>query len=306
MESLHLKQYSAGLIYDDSRHYLDHLAPLCALMRWPLIALDPTVAELARRYYPDLEVIEEGPLPPTLIVCDLLQDFAGHKIFWLPHGHSDKGPFFKGLLKKEIALIYGQQMLDTMHAEEVYPTHIRIGNFRYHYYLKHQAFYDKLLPCGKGKNILYAPTWDENNSFWDHFPRLAASIGNIHQLLVKLHPNTEARFAPELEVFKGRYGNKNITFLEDFPPIYPLLQHTEIYIGDMSSIGYDFLTFNRPMFFFHPHKALSRLCGREFQVGFVSDKQIDLAPQRAHFYKQTFDFVEDWESVGALIRAAAK
>ncbi len=42
--------------------------------------------------------------------------------------------------------------------------------------------------------------------------------------------------------------HKNVVLIEDFPLVYPLLAATDIYLGDVSSIGYDFLMFNRPMF----------------------------------------------------------
>ena len=43
--------------------------------------------------------------------------------------------------------------------------------------------------------------------------------------------------------------DERICFIVDFPPIYPLLKAADLYIGDFSSIGYDFLSFNKPMFF---------------------------------------------------------
>ncbi|MBS0654086.1 MAG: CDP-glycerol glycerophosphotransferase family protein, partial [Verrucomicrobia bacterium] len=46
----------------------------------------------------------------------------------------------------------------------------------------------------------------------------------------------------------------HVLFLTDFPTIYPLLNRIDIYIGDMSSIGYDFLTFDRPLFFLNQNK----------------------------------------------------
>ena len=37
----------AGLIFDESSHYLDHLAPFCALMRWQLMVCEESVASRA-------------------------------------------------------------------------------------------------------------------------------------------------------------------------------------------------------------------------------------------------------------------
>ncbi|MCE5315950.1 MAG: hypothetical protein LLG04_01125, partial [Parachlamydia sp.] len=36
--------------------------------------------------------------------------------------------------------------------------------------------------------------------------------------------------------------------------IYPLLAHADLYLGDTSSVGYDYLPFNRPMFFLNKFK----------------------------------------------------
>src|SRR5690606_38510599 len=40
-----------------------------------------------------------------------------------------------------------------------------------------------------------------------------------------------------------------IHFVDGFPLIYPLLKQVDFYLGDYSSIGYDFLYFDRPLFF---------------------------------------------------------
>ncbi|MBX7067128.1 MAG: CDP-glycerol glycerophosphotransferase family protein [Parachlamydiales bacterium] len=247
----------AGLIFDDSRHYLDHLGPFCALARCPLICCEPEIAELAARFYPDLEVREFSKLPKYTITCDtqpfLQAAFPGQstKILWLPHGNSDKGwnsPFFDAL-KGETAFVYGQRMIDFMGEKGVFPKTVPIGNFR-------RQYFSKMIGKPEGKTFLYAPTWDESNSFWKAFPLLAKQLPADCNLWVKLHPNTIKKFAPEIEVLIGRYSQPNIEFLPDDPPIYPLLAKCSAYIGDMSSIGYDFLAFNRPMYFLNANPSL--------------------------------------------------
>lgn len=49
-------------------------------------------------------------------------------------------------------------------------------------------------------------------------------------------------------------GEKRVLFLLDFPPIAPLLKAMDVYIGDFSSIGYDVLCWNKPMFFLNQQK----------------------------------------------------
>ena len=54
-----------------------------------------------------------------------------------------------------------------------------------------------------------------------------------------------------------RYKDKsNVVVLPLYPLIYPLLKRIDIYLGDFSSVGYDFLYYNRPMFFFEPKNRI--------------------------------------------------
>jgi len=263
---------TAGLIYDDSRHYIDHLGPFCALKNWPLIVCESAVEDLAKQYYPDLTVIAMNrwdlSFPPSIVACEtksLIEASLGvcvsSELLWLPHGHSDKGwaiSFFEALKNEKTAFIYGQRMKEVLIQKNIFIPTIPIGNFRYEYWLKHQDFYRKQVRKKihfslKNKTYLYAPTWEdaENNcSFWKAFPLLAAYLPASYNLIVKIHPNTYLKYEIEIEKMKFRFqAKKNICFLTDFPPIYPLLDICNAYIGDMSSIGYDFLKFNRPMFF---------------------------------------------------------
>lgn len=305
----------AGLIYDDSSHFLDHLGPLCALLKWPLILCEPTLAELARTYYPDLEVIEipiwDLKLPKTIVTCDtqpfLRSAFPGQRTesLWLPHGNSDKGwnsPFFEALKEEKGVLVYGQKMIDFMAQKNVFPKTVRIGNFRWEYSLKQKPF--ELPP---GNHFLYAPTWDdaENNcSFWEAFPHLTKQLPSNCHLLVKLHPNTVRKFEPELQALKGRYARrKNILFLPEYPPIYPLLRECTAYIGDMSSIGYDFLIFDKPMYFLKSNPALPlHRCGTAIDAKtFDFSFKDDFSASRKALYKYTFDSSPDWkEQIHAL------
>ncbi len=309
----------AGLIYDDSRHYIDHLGPFCALLNWPLIICEPAVAELARAYYPDLEVIEASlwnlKLPPCIVSCDtkplLEAAFPDQKIrfLWLPHGNSDKGwnsPFFEVLGNETIAFVYGQRIVDFMHAKGVFPRISRIGNFRWHYFLKHRAFYDQaiILPQN-GKNVLYAPTWDGDCSFWKAFPQLATHFPNDCHLFIKLHPNTIRKYEAELEVFIGRYARQNIIFLPEIPPIYPILSHCDACISDMSSIGYDFLAFDKPLYFFNANQALPlHRCGAGINPESFSFSNTDSFPTlRKAAYNYTFDPIPNWDQLKEQIHA---
>lgn len=287
----------AGLIFDSSVHYLDHIAPFCSMQKCPLIICEPEIAELAQIYYPKLSVIEKRlsnlKLPENLVSCHprpaLLAafPFPNIKTCWLPHGNSDKGwksVLFESLRHEETALVYGQKMIDCIEEKNGKLLNVTIkavGNFRKTYAENHALFYKSLLqkkfslPQTK-RTLLYAPTWkdaEDNSSFWQAFPILANTLPEDYTLLVKPHPNTWHAFAPELERLIGTYQmKKNIVWIFDFPPIYPLLELCNGYIGDMSSIGYDFLSKNRPMYFLNTHHRDAKTdkglylyqCGQEF------------------------------------------
>ncbi len=278
---------AAGLIYGLDRHHLDHLGPLCDLLEIPLIVTEEEIASAAHRYYPHLDVILSDYLAiadflvsryavifysiPRVLFDEVFffaQKLAQKKVhtIWCPHGNSDKGhhiPYMEALHREEIALVYGKQMIDFLQRKNVFQQlkkHIIAGNYRFSYYRQHQSFYDNLaerevfrrLPRGE-KTLLYAPTWkdaEQSSSFFDAVPSLIDHLPKTWNLIVKLHPNLivqeEHRIASLIEKYRGM---ENLLFLTDFPPIYPLLNRIDIYIGDMSSIGYDFLAFDRPMFF---------------------------------------------------------
>ena len=311
--------HSAGLIFDESSHYIDHIAPFCALQKWPLIVCEGRVADLCRRYYPGLKVIEKNlwdlSCPKTIVSCypaKLLEaafpPSAAANILWLPHGNSDKGwkVFSFEVLQRETALVYGQKMRDFLKKKQVNVTTLSIGNFRLRYWMKHRIFYDGIvareLPPFHN-SYLYAPTWNDpekNGSFWEMFPRLAHRLPKGSSLIVKLHPNIERQKGVEIEQLKGAYeSQKNIVFLPEFPPIYPLLNRCSAYIGDMSSIGYDFLYWNRPMYFLTKNGGDPKLdpslylhqCGLSIDpTEFISGAETqDLQQKRKEIYDYTFD-----------------
>ena len=77
-----------------------------------------------------------------------------------------------------------------------------------------------------------------------------------------MHPNLTTFFPDEIEKIKKVYrAHPQIFFLDDFPLIYPLLKQVDIYLGDYSSMGYDFLYFNRPLFFLSHKPTLLQRCG---------------------------------------------
>jgi hypothetical protein len=286
---------SAGLIYGPELHHLDHLAPLCCFMKIPLIVTEERIAALAKRYYPSLEVILVDYLAVAerlvshfdcvfySIPRDIFDEifFFAQKLIqkriraiWCPHGNSDKGNsifYMEALRKEEAALLYGKQMIDFLQRKGVFDQlkgHVITGNFRYQFYLDHHAFYDPIiekeivrkLPKAE-KTLLYAPTWqdyEKSSSFFDAAKPIIEKLPSEHNLIVKLHPNLLLQEEFKVEELIEKYEDRNnVLFLTEFPPIYPLLNCVDIYIGDMSSIGYDFLCFDRPMFFLNQNLRAS-------------------------------------------------
>ncbi len=278
---------TAGLLYGPESHHLDHLGPLCGILGIPLIVTEEAIALAARKCYPHLDIIFSDYLTvaqhlvthyqiifysiPRVLFDEIFffaQKLAQKKIHtvWCPHGNSDKGsniPYMEALHQEEAALVYGQQMVDVLQRKKVFKqlkSHVVTGNFRNAYYQKNKRFFDNLaekevfrrLPPSE-KIILYAPTWkdyEKTSSFFEAAVPLIENLPDDWSLIIKPHPNLLFQEEFRIDSFIHKYeSHSDILFLTDFPPIYPLLNRIDIYIGDMSSIGYDFLTFDRPLFF---------------------------------------------------------
>jgi teichoic acid glycerol-phosphate primase len=275
---------AAVILFGNSPHHLDHLAPLSSLLKLPLIVEDKKILLLAQKYYPKTDAIFR-PIPEfyfyclqhftTLITCfprphfdidfflpqHLLKKRA--QTIWCPHGNSDKGRasfFMEGLQKEELLLVYGERMESFVKEKGVASKCLQIGNYRFDYFVQNKKFYQSLLKrevlptlCKGKKTLLYAPTWEdsERSSSIEKFlfPLLDSYDGQCN-LIFKPHPNLFHSHFLQMESLKDLFKKrKGLLFLEEFSPIYSLLSIVDAYLGDMSSIGYDFLTFQKPMFF---------------------------------------------------------
>lgn len=288
-------------------HYADHLAPISVMMDVPMLFVDPDEEEACKRYYPDITTIsiDFADFSPEYLIANyntffmsdlwdrdvLKEKFAplekryGKRVrnVHVPHGFSDKGYYLLKSAREDITLIYGQNMLDLIASEgylQELQSYVICGNYRYTYYKMHEEYFDNLVNeevlsrfAKQQTTIIYAPTWldiEESTSFFDGADAILANLPDNYNLIVKLHPRLEEDDTVRYYQITGKYeGRNNITFVSNFPVIYPLLKHSDIYIGDMSSIGYDYLVFNRPMFFLNKEqrnpkmdrRALLYLCG---------------------------------------------
>ncbi|PWU15262.1 MAG: hypothetical protein C5B45_02890 [Chlamydiae bacterium] len=296
---------SAGLIYGPETHHLDHLAPLCAILEIPLIVTEELLLTQVQEAYPFVDVLYLDclELPFFLIknyrfvfscfsrivlnelffLAELLTKKKIHTI-WCPHGNSDKGnmkPYAEALCQETLLLVYGQQMIDFFHRHKLIKSYVTTGNFRYQFYMQHKVWYDaylaKKIPLERKKTILYAPTWqdyEKSSSFFSAIDFLIEQKPAKYTLLIKLHPNLRLQNLFLIEELEERCKTlPNVHFISDPIPIYPLLNHCDLYIGDRSSIGYDFLHVNRPMFFLNQNDLEEPLSTYLFRCGLAISPQ---------------------------------
>ncbi|MES2345273.1 MAG: CDP-glycerol glycerophosphotransferase family protein [Chlamydiota bacterium] len=264
--------------------HLDHLGVLADLLEIPLIVTEEKTFHLAKKFYPNLKVFLKSPNDLSLdfiakfdrllqcgqfFALDLqpLIELLYRKqirILFCPHGNSDKGHLTNKLPPQDVAFVYGDQMKNIFSKKEVsYNSLITTGNYRFPYYRKNQTFYDQWADieifsklCPKRKTLLYAPTWNDGENlttFFSEGGRVIEELIRKFNLIVKLHPLLEEHHPAEVAYLLSHYERtSHLLILQKFPPIYPLLARTSAYLGDFSSIGYDFLSFDRPLFFLNP------------------------------------------------------
>jgi len=311
----------AALITGPHTHLIDHLAPLCEKLNCPLITAEKKVADLAFSYYPSIKTLYVPYNELTLrylssydtLISSTFWKPLQKKLFqmlfskdinlvFLPHGNSDKGhikPLLEPYAFQDHVFLYGNQMIEHLKKREVFDqlkSYSIIGNHRLDYYQKHQEHFDAftykkvfshLNP--ENKTLLYAPTWNDYEnlgSFASFSQRLVDGLPDNLNLIIKPHPLIKERSIEQYVQLS--VNKKNILLLEDFPPVYPLLAKVDGYIGDFSSVGYDFLYFQKPMFFFDKEnrKEKDPTC-KLFSSGIKLDSSKDL-------YLQMTDLVEDW------------
>ena len=272
--------------------YLDHIGVICYLMKMPLIITEESTYLSALQFYPQLQVIKKeiGDLSADFLANNFDVIFESGR-FWseelnpllkllykknmrfvfCPHGNSDKGHSFTNHMHQDLSLVYGDHMIDLLtqtRAIQKIKSTLRTGNYRLPFYRKYQSFYDNLVEQHVTKNIdptkktiLYAPTWQDGenpSSFFFETEKLIKELSNHFNLIIKLHPFLEQFHPAHTYQIAGRYENTpGVVFLDKFPAIYPLLAISDLYIGDYSSIGYDFLAFDKPLYFLAGDKEIS-------------------------------------------------
>ncbi len=313
--------------------HLDHLGVLSAVLDIPLIVTDERNLLLSQEFYPDLKAQLMGLDELTMehLACNYDTLFETGKFFaaqlkpfiqllfgktmrfvFCPHGNSDKGHSLGQHVDQDISLVYGDHLHDLLQkngAAKQIRHIVRTGNYRYPYYLKHKPFFDALAQKKvfsrfqvEKPTILYAPTWNDREnptSFFEHTDRIIQELSNSYNLLIKLHPFLIEDHPAHTYHIMARYeDHPGVVFLTDFPPIYPLLARCDLYLGDYSSIGYDFLAFDKPLYFFN-HSAVSPLqtCGltipsegasEKFLTSSIKECSTRFSEQRKKVYNHAF------------------
>jgi len=279
-------------------HLLDHIAPLAEQMGMSLITTEEKNDALARRYYPQIEIRNmpdlESELSAVAEEFDALFEckyWAPHlkllfrqlynkemRLVFCPHGQSDKG-YKTALLGpyafQDAVLLYGDLLIDMLKDLNIWTAlsnYAVVGNYRLRHYQKYRSFYDSLVvrevPLDKKKRtLLYAPTWrdaDGATSFFQYGKEVISQLPSDWNLIVKTHPLLEQRDPAHFYAIAAQMDKKpNAILIHEFPPVYPLLSLSDMYLGDASSVGYDFLYFQRPLYFFKGEQTGKlHSCGR--------------------------------------------
>lgn len=284
---------ACGLLETPYNFFVDHLAPLCSLLNIPMISSKVHTKLLYQKYYPDLNIqiknwnirelinnythvfysFDPKPSFKELIKQAKIETKNQTQFIHHFHGCSDKGYRSRwvdptGHIKDvDLLIIYGKRMEDLLRDKKLYnlPRSIlSLGNYRYSYYLKYKAFFDKKVSddifCNIDQNrptILYAPTWQDHensSSFLMGAKTILNRLKKRFNVIVKLHPNQTLKttnYDPQetLKLIESFASDENLFFLPFYPLIYPIVNQVDAYLGDFSSVGYDVLAFNKPMFF---------------------------------------------------------
>ncbi len=325
---------SAALNTGPDFHLLDHIAPLADLLQIPLITTEEKNFELAKLYYPKVEThlvpdLEHrlGDLAERFDVLFECKYWQPHlkalfkqlyrkemRLVFCPHGQSDKGfktPLLAPYVQQDAVLIYGDLLIEMLKKLGAWPLsrYALVGNYRLHFYRKYQPFYDRLAETQifsrlkkNQRTLLYAPTWrdaDRSTSFFDYGTAVLSELPADWNLIVKIHPLLEQRDPAQFyRIAASIDKTPNALLVSDFPPVYPILSRSDAYLGDFSSVGYDFLHFKRPLFFL-PSSLPSKIrsCGYAADPGnlYASlDKPhpLPLQKKQAELYRFAFPEIE--------------
>lgn len=223
------------------------------------------------------------------------------RVVFCPHGFSEKQQTWSaGAALQDIVLVYGQSTLDQLKCFGAYQylaRYVVTGNYRKAFYDTHKNFYAawiessplSRIPLAVTRpTILYAPTWADHvgsSSLHNAIAPLIRNLPETYYLIIKPHPHVDD---VTLERVQDVIGLRQNVFMLHDPVTFPLLQLADIYVGDMSSLAYDFLVLAKPMVFLNqaagsatdPAESLLFRCGPVLappdyeQIGKIVDEEL--------------------------------
>ena len=290
-------------------HHVEHLAPICALMDLPMITCDSPGQAAAIACYPDIRaVIVPGPKVADVIermcatlremeigvvyYCDLIERPALRRYFrdraapprvvHCPHGFSEKRQLWaRQVAFQDVALLSGRHSVDQlaqMGVDRPECTILLAGDRRRLYFQQHRDFFARKRTAwgvphdDSRRTILYAPTWDDrigSSSFFSAFAAMTEHVPQGSRLIVKMHPHLEKKSDEVGKAVARCAGRDDVVIVRNCPLVHPFLECADVFVGDMSALAYDFLAYNRPMFFLNqaagsaqdPAESLLFQCG---------------------------------------------
>ena len=272
-------------------HHVEHLAPWCELLDMPLLVADRPELEAAASGYPGVraERLRGVVLPDRLDMFPhalaarrpraifyselftrvLLRALFGRgrdapRVVYVPHGYSEKRQAWaSGTAHQDVAVLYGQAAYDQLVGFGVageLGAHVVAGNLRRTYHRRHasswRAVASRLGLDGPrpARTLLYAPTWNDkigSSSLDAAFEAFVDGLPAGWRVIVKPHPHLERR-PGGLDAIVERCRGRDVVVLRRQALCYPFLDLADAYVGDMSSLAYDYLAYGRPMFFANP------------------------------------------------------
>jgi CDP-Glycerol:Poly(glycerophosphate) glycerophosphotransferase len=111
------------------------------------------------------------------------------------------------------------------------------------------------------KTLIYCPTWRKENIssieiFLDH-PEVIQQLTQEYNLIVKPHPNI---FNPDRQFYDRQIVDRlhqlpNIRLIQS-GNVMPWYAQADLFIGDISAAGYEWLYYNKPMVFLNPQPGI--------------------------------------------------
>ncbi|HKY03014.1 MAG TPA: CDP-glycerol glycerophosphotransferase family protein [Burkholderiales bacterium] len=198
-------------------------------------------------------------LSPTHLRDDEIRSRA--HVVQLFHGMSDKTfTYERDWSGYALCLIAGQRQIDRLMR---YPhnrgmRHVLVGYPKFDRIPTLPRLFDN-----DKKTLIYAPTWRKGGlSSLERFldePEIVEGISASYNLIVKPHPNifNFAREFYDARLVDRLQGLRDIKLIRS-GNVMPWFAQADLYIGDISASGYEWLYFGRPAVFLNPQPGVLR------------------------------------------------